>query len=241
MHNPWYIDYFGDDYYRFDQHEDTDLEVAGLETLLGTPDQKTVLDLGCGYGRHSVRLADLGYHVIGYDLSAALLKHAHDQDKEVTWLRGDMKALPFRPSFDVVLSLFTAIGYFDEAENFQVFREISEALRPGGRFICQLVNRDYLIRRFTTQEIHNQDGLLILEERTFHPIDSRVHTKTTVVDGPLKRQYETFIRVYTVTELDMLLSAVDLSIYEIYGGLDFRPFDWDTNQLVIVAEKIERR
>lgn len=239
MQNPWYIDYFGDDYYRFDHHEDTDLEVAGLERLIGTPDQKTILDLGCGYGRHSIRLSDLGYHVMGYDLSASLLKHARDQDHRVPWLRGNMKALPFRSAFDVVLSLFTAVGYFeDEAENFQVFREISEALRPGGRFICQLVNRDYLIRRFTPQEIHDQDGLIILEERTFHSIDSRVHTKTTIVDGSLRRQYESVIRVYTVTELDMLLAAVDLSIYEIYGGLDFRPFDWDTNQLVVVAEKI---
>ena len=42
MKNPWYTDYFGDDYYRFDHHEDTDLEVAGLEQLLGDLDQKTI-------------------------------------------------------------------------------------------------------------------------------------------------------------------------------------------------------
>lgn len=240
MQNSWYIDYFGDDYYRFDHHEDTDLEVAGLEQLLGDPDQKTILDLGCGYGRHSKPLTALGYHVIGYDLSAALLKHARDQDHRVPWVRGDMQALPFHPSFDAVLSLFTTIGYFeDEAENFQVFRSISEVLRPGGRFICQLVNRDYLIRQFTPQEIHHQDELIILEERTFNPIGNRVHTQTTVMEGSTRRQYESVIRLYTLTELDLLLAAVDVSISEIYGGLDLRPFNWDTNQLVIVAEKMD--
>jgi hypothetical protein len=59
------------------------------------------------------------------------------------------------------------------------------------------------------------------------------------MEGSTRRQYESVIRLYTITELDLLLAAVDLSISEIYGGLDLRPFNWDTNQLVIVAEKMD--
>lgn len=240
MQNPWYIDYFDEDYYRFDHHEDTDLEIDGLRQLLGPSDQQRILDLGCGYGRHAIPLAEQGYQVVGCDLSAGLLKHASDRNGRLPWLRGDMHALPFDGCFDAVLSLFTAVGYFEEeADNFQVFREISDALLPDGRFIGQMVNRDYLIRRFTPQEIHHRDGLIILEERTFNPIDNRVRTQTTVIEGAEHRRYESVIRVYTVTELDMLLAAVGLSICEIYGGLDFRPFDVETNQLVVVARKAD--
>lgn len=237
---PWFSHYFADDYYRFDRHTDTDMEVEGLCRLVGEPDAGPILDLGCGYGRHVIPLTERGYRVIGYDLSDALLRHGQRQLASAGWVRGDFRALPFPEHFDTVTSLFTALGYFeDERDNFTVFQEIAHTLRPGGRFIAQLVNRDYLIRQFQPTEIQREDGLIILEERTFDTTGSRVITQTTVIDGKDHREYTSSIRVYTATELGMLLAAVGLLVREVYGGLDFRPYNWDTNQLVIVAEKVQ--
>ena len=238
MTNPWYVDYFGEDYYHFDHHEDTDLEVDGLARLIGRPDGSVVLDLGCGYGRVSTPLRKRGYRVVGYDLSPPLLKRARERDPAGTWVRGDMRFLPFAGQFDTVISLFNTLGYFEEEdENFRVLKSVSEALRPGGRLVCQLVNRDYLVRRFAAQEVHRRDGRILLEERDFDPVANRVHTQSTVLNGAEKRTYASSIRVYTVTELDLLLAAAGMSIIAVHGGLDFRPYDWDTNQLVIVAER----
>lgn len=238
MTNPWYVDYFGEDYYHFDHHEDTDLEVDGLARLIGRPEGQGVLDLGCGYGRVSTPLRKRGYRVVGYDLSPPLLKRARERDPAGTWVRGDMRFLPFSGRFDTVISLFNTLGYFEEEdENFRVLRSVSEALRPDGRLVCQLVNRDYLVRRFAAQEVHRRDGRILLEEREFDPVANRVHTQTTVLNGAEKRVYASSIRVYTVTELDLLLAAAGMTIGAVHGGLDFRPYDWDTNQLVIVAER----
>ncbi len=241
MKNPWYIDYFGEDYYHFDHHEDTDLEVDGLARLMGPPDGSGVLDLGCGYGRVGTPLRRRGYRVVGYDLSPSLLKHACEQDPGGTWVRGDMRELPFAGGFDWVVSLFNTMGYFEEEdEDFQVLKSVSEALRPGGRFVCQLVNRDYLVRRFAAREVHRRDDRIVLEERDFDPVANRVHTRTTVIEGAEKREYISSIRVYTVTELDLFLAAAGMTVREVHGGLDFRPYDWDTNQLVVVAERAEQ-
>ncbi len=241
MTNPWYVDYFGEDYYQFDHHEDTELEVDGLARLIGRPDGCGILDLGCGYGRVSTPLRKRGYRVVGYDLSLPLLKRAREGEPGGTWVRGDMCDLPFAAEFDWVISLFSTMGYYEgEDENFRVLRSISEALRPGGRFLCQLVNRDYLVRRFAAREVHRRDDRIILEEREFDPVANRVHTRTTVFDGAERREYQSSIRVYTVTELDLLLAAAGMTIREVHGGLDFRPYDWDTNQLVVVAERTEQ-
>ena len=241
MTNAWYIDYFGEDYYHFDHHEDTDLEVDGLARLIGRPDGNEILDLGCGYGRVCIPLRKRGYRVMGYDLSPSLLKRAREQDPGGIWVRGDMRELPFAGAFDTVISLFNAIGYFEEEdENFRVLRSVSESLRPGGRFVCQLVNRDFLVRRFAPQEVHRRDDRIVLEERDFDPVANRVHTRTTVLNGAEKREYVSSIRVYTVTELDLLLAAAGMMIAEVHGGLDFRPYDWETNQLVVVAEKTDQ-
>ncbi len=237
MENPWYVDYFGEDYYHFDHHEDTDLEVDGLVRLLG-PAAGEILDLGCGYGRISTPLRRRGYRVVGYDLSPTLLQHARGRDPGGIWVRGDMRALPFLEEFDWVVSLFNTMGYFEEEDsNFRVMRSVAEALRPGGRFVCQLVNRDYLVQRFPAQEVHRRDDRIVLEEREFDPVASRVHTRTTVCRGAERREYASSIRVYTVTELDLLLNAAGMTIREVLGGLDFRSYDWGTNQLVIVAER----
>jgi len=237
----WYIDYFGEDYYHFDYHEDTSLEVDGLISLIGNPGGKTILDLGCGYGRVSTPLRKRGYRVLGYDLSAALLKYASQNDPEGIWLRGDMRELPFDGGVDAVISLFNAIGYFEEEdENFAVLRSVSDVLRPGGRFVCQLVNRDYLVRKFVAHEVHRKDERIVLEERDFDPIANRIQTRTTVLHSDEKREYRSSIRVYTVTELDLLLAAAGMTIREIYGGLDFRPYDWETNQLIVVCEKADK-
>ena len=240
MANAWYIDYFGEDYYHFDHHEDTDLEVDGLARLIGQPEENEILDLGCGYGRVSIPLRKRGYTVVGYDLSPILLSRAREEDPRGIWVRGDMRDLPFTGGFDVVISLFNAMGYFEgEDENFGVLRSVSEAMRPGGRFVCQLVNRDYLVRGFAAQEVHRRADRIVIEERDFDPVASRVQTRTTVFNGTEKREYSSSIRVYTVTELDLLLAAAGMTIREIHGGLDFRPFDWETNQLVVVAERTD--
>lgn len=236
----WYIDYFGEDYYHFDYHEDTSLEVDGLTKLIGTPDEKSILDLGCGYGRISAPLRNRGYQVLGYDLSPTLLKHASQQDPGGIWIRGDMRELPFRNGIDTVISLFNAIGYFEEEDqNFAVLRSVAEVLSPGGIFVCQLVNRDYLVRNFTAHEVHRRNDRIVLEERDFDPIENRVHTRTTVLHAGEKREYISSIRVYTVTELDLLLTAAGMTIRDVYGGLDFRPYDWNTNQLIIVCERAD--
>ncbi|MBI4553398.1 MAG: class I SAM-dependent methyltransferase [Candidatus Latescibacteria bacterium] len=238
MARPWYERFFGEDYYRTDRHGDTTLEVDGLVHLLGPPRRAPVLDLACGYGRHSVRLAARGYRVVGLDLSAALLHRIPSSSARVDRVRGDMRAFPFGEAFAGVINLFTSFGYFDdETDNFRVLREVERVMRPDGRFICQVINRDFLVRAFVPHEIRREDRLLVLEERQFDPIRSRILITTTILDGDKQRRYRSTIRVYTFTELEMLLAAAGLRVQAVYGGFDLRPYDWETNQLVVVAEK----
>src|SRR5262245_33291338 len=75
----------------------------------------TVLDLGCGSGRHSRYLSEKGFDVTGLDLSAESLALARRYEGEnLRFVRQDMR-LPFRTGpFDHVLNLFTSFGYFDD-------------------------------------------------------------------------------------------------------------------------------
>src|SRR5262245_61557405 len=102
----------------------------------------SVLDLGCGTGRHSRSLASRGFDVTGLDLSAESLKVARlSEGPNLRFIRQDMR-LPFRTrQFDHVLNLFTSFGYFENpADHMSVVHNIAHALKPDGSLILDYLN-----------------------------------------------------------------------------------------------------
>lgn len=93
-----------------------------------------LLDCPCGFGRHSIPLAQAGYHVTGLDRSPTQLAEAERRrgnTENPRLLRGDYRALPFDDSsFDAVLTLFSSLGYFERDEDIGVLRELRRVLRP---------------------------------------------------------------------------------------------------------------
>ncbi|MER6540599.1 class I SAM-dependent methyltransferase [Streptomyces sp900105755] len=96
------------------------------------------LDLCCGTGAGTAVLAQVCRHgVTGVDFSAGMLEIARRQPSpegpDVTYVRGDARALPFRPAFDLVVS-FGAFGHFLPWELPGLFGQVHAVLRPGGAF-----------------------------------------------------------------------------------------------------------
>ena len=124
----WWRSWFGPGYLAlYDDYlaERTPVEIDRLEALLAVRPPLRILDLPCGQGRHAIELARRGYDVTGVDLSPFLLKVAEERARadgiRVRWLAGDMRHPIVGESFDVVLNLFTSLGYFaDEADDAKV-------------------------------------------------------------------------------------------------------------------------
>lgn len=92
---------------------------------------RKVLSIGCGSGELEQRLAEAGHHVVGVDVSLAILKSARRRGMAAAVL-GDALLLPFPPGyFDRVLICET-IGYLDLAA---AFREANRVLKKRGRLI----------------------------------------------------------------------------------------------------------
>lgn len=91
----------------------------------------TILDVGCGYGRFAVPLAEEGKLVVGLDASFAMLRRLRRNSEEVLPVLADARRLPFRSgTFDACISLAT-LYYIEHWE--QAVAEISRVLRRGGR------------------------------------------------------------------------------------------------------------
>jgi SAM-dependent methyltransferase len=103
-----------------------------LRRLLGTGEGRC-LDLGCGGGHLLHVPLELGWQVVGVDLSEDQLRVARDRHPDVELVRADASALPFADeSFDAGFSTFTHTDMDDFAG---AVAEARRVLRSGGRFV----------------------------------------------------------------------------------------------------------
>ena len=119
------------------------IEQKTVFDLAGDLRGKRVLDLGCGDGSYSIRAARNEAHVVGVDLSAAMLRaaqsHAKDTGVSVEWCRASAESLPFSSeSFDIVIAV-TLLCFVKEPQ--RAAREASRVLRLGGSLVIGELGR----------------------------------------------------------------------------------------------------
>jgi SAM-dependent methyltransferase len=241
----WFEEFFSHEYLRFDRHEETVGEVEFLEEVLDLEPGARILDLCCGYGRHAIELAARGYTVTGYDLSPVLLGKAWSdamaRNVTVQWIRGDMRDLDERETSHAVINMFTSFGYFqEETENFDVLKRVARALLPGGRFLIETVNRDFLVRHFLPQEwFRVDDDLWVLEKRSFDLVAGRSDVEVTVIENGVEKRFCHSVRVYSFTELQLLFASVGLITQGVWGGFIGEDYTWDASRMIVLAKKGE--
>lgn len=101
----------------------------------------TILNLGCGTGKHDYALARLGFHVTGVDLSPDMVTLANrnlpsDLSGHLTFLEGDIRKISLDKPFDAVISLFHVMSYQVANNDLQQVIDVSyKHLSAGGVFI----------------------------------------------------------------------------------------------------------
>jgi len=110
--------------------------VERMFTVHARRDIRRVLDVGCGTGRHSCRLAARGYSVVGVDRSEDMLRFARaradDEGVDVTFVQSDARSLRLDQSFDGALLMFAVLGYQTaDGDVVATLRGIREHLMDG--------------------------------------------------------------------------------------------------------------
>jgi SAM-dependent methyltransferase len=128
----------------------TTQEIAFLAAVLPKPDGASVLDVCCGYGRHAIQLAKQGYTVLGIDRDPEVIRRAQalTDAASVTFRTYDMTRLhELSDQFDAVICMWQSYGFFDSPTNERVLRVMADRLRPGGRLVLDIYNRDFFLDR----------------------------------------------------------------------------------------------
>ena len=136
--------------------------VNKYKNLTENINEKSILDLGCGIGRHAIFFDDLGLNSFGIDLSEEAIlfskKWAIDLNKrelEKRLIQGNIKNLPWKDSF---FDFAVSHGVLDSMQ-FEIAKdackELSRVLKPSGLFYCDLISGDdsHHSREYSGEEI----------------------------------------------------------------------------------------
>ncbi len=245
----WFVDLFDEDYLRtlpFLTPQATQAEAEFVINAMNLAPGAQVLDLGCGYGRHAMELAARGFHVVGLDLSTPLLvrggEEAHRRGLTINFVRGDMRELDFENQFDGVFCLFSTFGYFDDETNKKTLQNVARALKPSGKILVEILNRDYVIADLPTRVWWEGDGCVVLEEVELNYFSSRIQVNRSVVfDDGRQLEQEISVRAYSLHEVGKLMHAAGFRVLEVSGGYQTRGrfFGNQSRHIIVLAERKE--
>lgn len=202
------------------------VELLGQVGVRSEAGVRSILELGCGTGRHAELLAGRGYSVYGVDRSTDMLETARRRgagNPHLTFSLGDVTSVEVGKHFDVVLSLFHVLSYqISNSEVEAMFRTASNHLKPGGTVVFDfwhgpgvLTDRPAVrVRRFEGQDV----TVLRISEPTMHPELDAVDVNFTV---QIRRKGEAMVteaqeahrmRYFAVPELEYFMAKTGLEL-----------------------------
>jgi len=244
--SPWYESAFDALYltvYSHRNREDALRALAFLQREANICSGGRVLDCCCGAGRHLLELLRAGFDVYGFDLSRALLERGKKDlcesgfDSRIVQAR--MERIPFRESFDLAISLFTSFGYFEtDGENAAVFREVSQALKPGGRYVVDFLNAPQV--RANLVEASSEEtpsGIKLDVRRAIEGHPPRVVKRMQIVEGAEPREIVESVRLFERQDLEAMLTGAGLTPVSVWGDFHSAPHNDESPRCIILAQK----
>src|SRR5262245_30392600 len=244
MQTEWFASWFDSLHYHRLYADRDDREAAALvDRLIARLDPKgdaTMLDLGCGAGRHAKYLASKGFDVTGLDLSSESIRMARRSERRnLRFVRGDMRQPFGTRAFDVVFNLFTSFGYFDDAsDNLRVIQHVANALKTGGQFVLDYLNVYRAAQDLRADEtIDREDAIYRLSR---WQDSAHIFKRIAIHDRRAGAPIEFIERVAKLAEHDLrfMFELCGLRIDDLYGDYALAPFDpCSSPRLLVVATK----
>lgn len=220
-----------------------------------------LLELGCGTGRVTLALGELGHTITGVDISSGMLAHAREKLAEhpdlagkVSFVQADMRTLQLDRQYSMA---FVAINSFmhmlTQRDQLQSLQAIRRNLRAGGLLILDLFNPDQGLLaesdgrvelRGTYDDPESEGSVIVFESRRHDAAHQLLHL-TYLYDqvDPEGRMRRTFTQMtlhyFMLAEIELLLRAGGFALEQVYGSYELDPFEDGSEKMIVVATRSE--
>lgn len=205
---------------------------------------RRLLDMGCGTGNLTVRLAERGFDVIGQDSSSDMLTYAAAKSGEITWICQKMEATELGEEVDAIISTLDSINHLSDREAVEhCFRRAAENLKCGGAFVFDVNTiRKHRETLGNNTFVYDVDGVYCVWQNTFDPADNGVDIELDLFfeeeDGSYSRGGESFREIaFSETELREMLKKAGFEVANVWEYLTFNEPNETSDKLLIAARK----
>jgi len=235
------IDYFGELYYKcfatkLEQRSEQEARLA--LKLLDSP--RSILDVGCGWGRHLHYFLRWGLDAWGVEPNPFFVQIF--KERNPLWsnriIHNKLQNLNVFKQFSAVVSLWTSIGWDQsDQEEQELFRKLSEFLSPGGLLLLDVDNLKGWQARFCRKWWERVDGGCVLDQHALKG-SKLTTTRQFLLDAGSTYKVTRQLKLYTLEDLQALAEPYQLFLRATYRDLSGNPFYPEAPRIVAVFEKI---
>lgn len=201
-----------------------------------------ILDLACGEGFHTAYLSKLGYNVVGLDISPFNISLAKENVKKLgqqaVFKQQDMREFEDNNFYDAVVNFGYSFGYLKtQTENMKVLKNIYKSLKKGGKFFIELYGKEMIDRVYPKTLIRQNGEETLLRIATIDNNYERFKSYFYFINKDKVKVCEQEVYLYSAKELTDMLKHVGFKIIGVYGNYDQGPYDHNSENLMVLAEK----
>jgi len=236
----WFASWFDTPYYHIlykdRNYREAQIFMDNLTHYLNLPEKAKVLDLACGKGRHSIYLNQLGFTVIGADLSENSIEIAKKNANDTLQFEvHDMREV-FEDKFDAIFNLFTSFGYFEnDDDNIKTLVAIKESLSDYGFAVIDFMNVHQVIPNLVPDEIKSVDGIDFHIKR--YVKDNHIFKEIDFDDQGKHFHFTEKVKALTLEDFQKMMDEAGIYLLDTFGDYKLKKFHKNTSERLIMIFK----
>ena len=234
----WFASWFDTPYYHIlykeRNYREAQIFMDNLTHYLNLPEKAKVLDLACGKGRHSIYLNQLGYEVVGADLSENSIAEAtKNENNSLHFEVHDMRE-PFEDKFDAIFNLFTSFGYFEnDQDNLTTLKAMKESLTDHGFAVIDFMNVNQVIGSLVPDEVKTVDGIEFHIKRYLS--EGHIYKEIDFEDQGEKFHFTEKVKALTLQDFEEMMEEAGIFLLDIFGDYKLKKFHkTDSERLIMI-------
>ncbi|PWB25738.1 class I SAM-dependent methyltransferase [Flavobacterium sp. HTF] len=236
----WFTSWFDTPYYHIlykdRNYREAQIFMDNLTHYLNLPEKAKVLDLACGKGRHSIYLNQLGFNVLGADLSENSISEASKNSNETLHFKVHDMREPFEEKFDAIFNLFTSFGYFEsDDDNLTTLKAIKESLSEYGFAVIDFMNVNQVIETLVPEEVKTVDGIDFNIKRYVE--DGHILKEIDFEDEGRKFHFTEKVKALTLKDFEDLMAEAGIFLLDIFGDYKLKKFHKTESERLIMIFK----
>ena len=237
--NNWFASWFDTKYYHIlykdRNYREAQIFMDNLTHYLNLPEKAKVLDLACGKGRHSIYLNQLGFTVLGVDLSENSIAEAVKNTTETLHFEVHDMREPMIEKYDAIFNLFTSFGYFEnEADNQKTLLSIKESLSDYGFAVIDFMNVNHVIENLIAAEVKIVDGIEF-KIRRFVSDDNFIIKEIDFEDNGTQFHFVEKVKAFTLNDFQTMMDSAGIYLLDTFGDYKLKKFHKkDSERLIMI-------